>query len=131
MDYSLRQRGRAGIEFLVDLRNQSNRLEIDSDAYAERAGLFTDELPDDPENLQQQITPVLQQCLDFRILRLLREWTLEQHGWIAIDAFEEIRADLEPALLALQAGPTQIRYAPDLKAPEYWSGYEFHRSAGG
>jgi SAM-dependent methyltransferase len=131
VDYSLRQRGRAAIEFLVDVRKQSNRLERRSDNYAERAGLFANDLPDDAEKLQQYVTPVLQGCPDFRVLRLMREWTLEQHGWIAMDAFEEIRADVEPALLALQTGHTQIRYAPDLKAPDYWQGYEFHRSAGG
>jgi len=131
VDYSLHQRGRAAIEFLVDLRNQSNRLEKISDDFAERAGLISDDLPDAPEALQARITPVLQGCREFRILQLIREWTLDQHGWIAMDAFEEIRADIEPALRALQSGPTQIRYASDLKAPDYWQGYEFHRSAGG
>ena len=131
MDYSLHQRGRAAIEFLVDLRNLSNRLEASSDDYAQQSGLLASELPDDPQELQRHITPVLQDCLDFRILRLIRDWTLEQHGWIAMDAFDEIRADVEPALRALQTGPTQIRYAPDLEAPAYWDGYEFHRSAGG
>jgi len=61
----------------------------------------------------------------------MRDWTLAQHGWIAMDAFDEIRRDIEPALLALQSGPTEIRYTQELKAPEYWDGYEFHRSAGG
>ena len=131
VDYLLHQRGRAAIEFLVDLRNQSNRLEEASDQYAERAGLLAGDLPDDPELLHQHVTPVLQKFPQFRILQLIREWTLLQHGWIAMDAFEEIRAEVEPALLNLQSGPTQIQYAPDLKAPDYWEGYEFHRSAGG
>jgi SAM-dependent methyltransferase len=131
VDYSLRQRGRAATEFLVDLRNQSNRLEVSSDKFAANAGLLGNDLPNDPQELQQYVTPVLQDYADFRILRLIRDWTLEQHGWIAMDAFDEIRAEIEPALLALQTGPTQIRYAPDLDPPDYWADYEFHRSAGG
>jgi SAM-dependent methyltransferase len=131
MEYSLHQRGRAAIDFLVDLRQQSNRLENSSDQYAQDMGIVSSNLPRDPDELQQRITPVMQECLDFRMLRMMREWQLDQHGWIAIDAFEEIRDEVEPALQALQVGPTTITHADNLKAPAYWDGYEFHRSAGG
>jgi len=131
MEYSLHQRGRAAIDFLVDLRHQSNRLENTSDQYAQDIGIIASRLPQDPDELQQRITPVMQACLDFRMLRMMREWQLDQHGWIAIDAFEEIRDAVEPALQALQEGPTTVTRADNLKAPAYWEGYEFHRSAGG
>ena len=48
-----------------------------------------------------------------------------------MDAFDEIRADIEDQLKALQTGPTTIQYANDLQAPDYWEGYEFHKSTGG
>jgi SAM-dependent methyltransferase len=131
MEYALHQRGRASIDFLVDLRHQSDRLERTSDQYAESVGLIDSSLPRDVEELHQRITPEMLECLDFRILRLMREWQLNQHGWIAMDAFEEMRVDIEPALKALENGPTEIAYAADPLAPAYWDGYEFHRSAGG
>ncbi len=131
MDYSLHQRGRASFEFLVDLRKQSDRLEEDSDHYAESTGLSNSELPDKPEDLQQSLAPLMRGSLHFRMLQLMRDWTLSQHGWIAMEAFEDIRAEVEPALRTLQHGPTAIFYAAELKAPAYWAGYEFHHSAGG
>ena len=131
MDYSLHQRGRASFEFLVDLRQQSDRLEEDSDHYADSIGLSSIELPDKPEDLQQSLAPLMRESLHFRMLQLIRDWTLSQHGWIAMEAFEDIRAEVEPALRALQHGPTTISYAAELKAPAYWAGYEFHHSAGG
>ena len=128
MDYSLHQRGRASIDFLTDLRNLSDRLEPRTDA---RAGFNPDELPVEPEALQEQVTPVLESDPEFRVLRMCRDWTLEQHGQIAMDSFEEIRADIEPGLQALQAGPNTIKYDNQLNAPAYWDGYEFHKSSGG
>jgi SAM-dependent methyltransferase len=62
---------------------------------------------------------------------MLREWQLERHGGLAMEAFEEIREDVEPGLKALQRGPTSIEYDPDMRAPDYWDGHEFHRSTGG
>ncbi len=75
MDYSLHQRGRASIDFLTDLRNLSDRLEPRTDA---RAGFNPDELPVEPEALQKQVTPVLESDPEFRVLRMCRDWTLEQ-----------------------------------------------------
>ena len=134
MDYSLQQAGRAAIEFLVDIRRQSDRLEKSSDHFAERTGLIDACAEFDPhqiEALQDRIAPAMQDCRDFRILRMLRDWTLDAHGGIAMEAFEQIRESIEVRLAELQSGPTTIRYAPDLSAPAYWDGYEFHRSAGG
>jgi SAM-dependent methyltransferase len=131
MEYLLHQRGRASIDFLVDLRRQSDRLEQTSDQYALEAGLVDADLPDDIDALHRRINPAMQENLDFRMLRLMREWQLTQHARIAIDAFDEIRTDIEPALRSLLHGPSEIAYDDERRAPEYWSGYEFHRSAGG
>jgi 2-polyprenyl-3-methyl-5-hydroxy-6-metoxy-1,4-benzoquinol methylase len=131
MEYNLHQRGRASVDFLVDLGVRSHRLETGADQYAENAGLNEIDLPDDLDKLQAMLTPVMQAVPDFRLFRLVREWQLERHGGIAIDAFDEIRDEVEAELKALHEGPTQIRYNPELNAPDYWDGYEFHRSAGG
>jgi SAM-dependent methyltransferase len=131
MEYSLRQRGRASIDFLVDLRRLSDRLERTSDQYAAEVGLFDADLPESVDALHDRMTPVMEKSRDFRLLRLMREWQLDQHAPIAVDAFDEIRVDIEPALRALRSGPCQITYDQENRAPTYWSGYEFHRSAGG
>jgi len=67
---------------------------------------------------------------DFRMLRLCREWMLDRHGHIAMEAFEDIRDDVTPALDELSSGSCSIEYH-NIEPPAYWDGYEFHRSAGG
>lgn len=131
MDYSLHQRGRASIDFLSDLRGLSDRFEARADQRAYDGGLDPRQLPDDPEKLQAQVAPILEADPEFRVLRMCRDWTLEQHGQVAMDAFDEIRADIEDQLKALQTGTTTVAYADNLAAPDYWEGYEFHKSAGG
>lgn len=68
---------------------------------------------------------------DFRLLRLCRDWTLEAHGHIAMDAFEEIRPQLEEQLDELRHGTASLRCSKSLQPPDYWDGVEFHKSAGG
>jgi SAM-dependent methyltransferase len=131
MDYSLHQRGRASIDFLADLRSLSDRFEARTDQRARDNGLEPQTLPDDPEQLQALVAPILEADPEFRVLRMCRDWTLEQHGQVAMEAFDEIHSDIEEQLNRLQAGPTSIKYAPSLNAPDYWEGYEFHKSAGG
>jgi ubiquinone/menaquinone biosynthesis C-methylase UbiE len=131
MDYDLHQRGRASIDFLADLRALSDRYEPLTDQQAAEAGLLSDQLPEAPEALQQVVTPVLEAMPEFRILRMCRDWTLEQHGRIAMDAFDEIRAEVEPALKQLQTGSATLEYNEAVQPPEYWEGFEFHKSTGG
>jgi SAM-dependent methyltransferase len=131
MDYTLRQRGRACVDFLVDLGIEASRLENKADAYAESVNLTSAQLPENLDELQAQVQPVMQNCLDFRVFRVVREWQLDQHGLIAMDAFDEIRPDIEGAMQKLQEGSTRIQYAENPNVPDYWDGYEFHRSAGG
>ena len=131
MDYTLHQRGRASIDFLADLRIRSDRLETVADDKALAVDLDIAQLPDDPDNLQAEVAPVLEAIPEFRVLKLCRDWTLEQHGSVAMAAFEEIRDAVSPQLDTLQKTPGSITYAADLPAPDYWEGYEFHKSEGG
>jgi SAM-dependent methyltransferase len=131
MDYDLHQRGRAAIDFLADLRGISDRYERRTDARAKDNGLNVEGLPEDIDALQAAITPVLESDPEFRLLRMCRDWTLEQHGQIAMDAFEEIRAEVEPQLKQLQQGPAELQYNSEINSPAYWEGFEFHKSTGG
>jgi SAM-dependent methyltransferase len=130
-NYVLSQRGRARVEFLSELGRQGQMLETEADKFA--AGQLDDTASTEAtlEQLHEQLRPVMQAEESFRLFRLIREWQLTQHGRIAIEAFDEIRGSLEPELKALEQGPTAISYAASLTPPDYWGGYEFHRSEGG
>lgn len=131
MDYTLHQRGRAAIDFLADLRMHSDRLEAVADSKALANGLDPDTLPESVTELQRQVAPRLEALPEFRVLKLCRDWTLEQHGSVAIEAFEEIREDVSEALDKLQSAPASVAYATVPPAPDYWNGFEFHKSEGG
>jgi ubiquinone/menaquinone biosynthesis C-methylase UbiE len=62
---------------------------------------------------------------------MCRDWTLEQHGRIAMETFDAIRDKVEPALKELQQGSTTLQYNETIQPPGYWEGYEFHKSEGG
>jgi SAM-dependent methyltransferase len=131
MEYTLHQHGRAAIEFLSDLRLLSDRLETTADNKAAKVRPADDSLPDDIIELQHTLTPLFEAIPEFRILRLCRDWTLEEHGYVAMAAFEEMRSDVAAELDRLQTTPRQANYAETPPAPDYWDGFEFHKSAGG
>ena len=135
MNYQLKQRGRASIDFLVTLRRESNALEVSPSAIgvAINAAFAHPAFNADLgfEKMQAEVLAKLQCFQKFRMLRLCREWMLDNHGLIAIDAFESIREELSPILDAALEGSSSLDYAKSLDSPKYWKGYEFHRSAGG
>ena len=137
MDYQLHQRGRASIDFLIDLRVQSNVLEPQVEAAISETIANTNVDPATlsdtatVDHLQQRVLPVAQTVPEFRLLRLLREWMLDVHGHIAMDAFEQIRDEVTPTLDELTISDNNLNTIPDEQLPAYWDGYEFHRSAGG
>jgi 2-polyprenyl-3-methyl-5-hydroxy-6-metoxy-1,4-benzoquinol methylase len=130
-NYVLSQRGRARVDFLGSLGQQAHALELAADEFALTNVPAEADEADTIEELHATIGPVMQQSRAFRVFRLIRDWQLAQHGLIAMQAFDEVREALEPALEALQQGPTRIIRNAALEAPDYWDGYEFHRSSGG
>ncbi len=109
----------------------SDRLEQVADARAAQHIPADDSLPDDIAGLHRTLTPLFEDIPAFRMLRLCRDWTLEAHGRVAITAFEEIREAVSPELDRLQTTPRRPRYAENPAKPDYWDGFEFHKSAGG
>ncbi|MGI9290813.1 MAG: methyltransferase domain-containing protein [Gammaproteobacteria bacterium] len=130
MDYQLQQHGRASIRFLTGLRSVSDRYEPCTDKRAQQQ-LDLEQLPGSPEKLQSIVASVIEQDPEFRLLRMCRDWTLEQHGQIAMDAFDEIRSAVEPGLKQLQSGTSELTLDQSLNGPDYWNGIEFHKSTGG
>ena len=131
MDYRLHQCGRAKIDFLVALRQVSDGLEAVAESRAAGGGLSPPTPPQDLDELHAYIWPRLEAQAEFRMLQLIRDWQLDQHGLIAVSAFEEMRVELTPGLRSLCRGPATLEANPGLVPPEYWRGVEFHRTAGG
>ncbi len=135
MSYELQQRGRASIDFLVTLQRESSALEEPPSALGIAVG--DDFVHPEPgaqlgfDAMQAHVLEGFQQSQNFRTLRLCREWMLDAHGQIAIDAFEAIRDAVTPTLDASLQGSSSLTCAITPDAPAYWEGYEFHRSTGG
>ena len=64
--------------------------------------------------------------------RLVQDWQSVHHAPVAIDAFEDIRVELEPHLEEALQGPSKIINGNEsIELPDYYDGVEFHRTAGG
>lgn len=127
----LAQRGRALIDFQAGMFGASVEVGARSDAELAAAGVNADTLPDDMDARHVMVETAMADSKAFKVGQLLSEWNAKIHGLACQDAFEEIRADLEPRLKALDEGPTTLEYKDDLQPPSYWTRVWFHRTAGG
>ena len=130
MDYTLRQHGRATLDFISSFGPTVQQLLKEQHAALDAAGLNEDTLADDLEERAQQIEGVLGKVSAFRTANVVGEWHAEHHGRIAATAFSEIQEDLAPEFERLSKGATTLTPNPDLKVPQYWR-YPIHRTTGG
>lgn len=128
MEINLRQRGRASIEYAADLGRINARLGA---ATREKIKQRVPKLAEDLDERLQQVEDALADAPVFKNYRQLAEWLADSHGRITIDAFEQIREEIEPEMARLQKGATTLEKNPDCKIPEYWQGIEIHRTTGG
>lgn len=126
MNFNLRQRGRASIDFAADLTMFSAQLGM---AVGKR--IADVELPEDLDEQIEVMAKKLDGDLQHRISLGLGEWSGTQHGKITEDAFKEIQPELEPEFERLRQGGTQIETRPGFEPPDYWVGVDFHRTTGG
>lgn len=126
MEFTLRQRGRASIDFAADLVAFSGQLH---GAVAQCVAEV--ELPADYDAQIEIMSDVLKDNPHYQYGAALGEWSSTQHGRITLDAFEEIKDELQPQFEQLSQGGTTIETRPDFKPPEYWVGVDFHRTTGG
>jgi len=131
MDYTLRQRGRASLEFLSGLGGSMGAVAKKSADALAAAGVTADTLPDDIDARYGKTLPVLKEAQAFRVQNTVGEWWARSHSPIAQEAFEQIRGDVTPMLEALDDGPSTLDPNPDQPVPPYWSDHEIHRSKGG
>ncbi|MCY1673082.1 class I SAM-dependent methyltransferase [Novosphingobium sp. SL115] len=129
MDLQLRQRGRAAVDFMGYLSLAARPLWSAIDADIAAAGHAPANLPDDLDDRAGVIEAALADSRAFRTHELVSEWHARQHGHDATEAFEEVARD--GLLPQLPQGSAELTISPDFRAPEYWDGVDFHRTAGG
>jgi SAM-dependent methyltransferase len=132
MEFELRQRGRAAMDFMVSLSAASRSLGERWGADATRAGLTPDSLPDDMDARQRHVAEALRDSPAFAVAGLMTEFASVEHGRVARAAFEESRDLLAPKLEALERqGPATLEVDPAFEPPAYYRGVWFHRTTGG
>ena len=131
MDLSLKQRGRSLVDFEVSARQTANRLHREIEADLAAAGVTAETMPDDMDERHNVVEAALANSNRYGARHLFSEWAAKQSHLSAIEAFSEIRAEVEPHLEALKQGPTTLTVDPDFVAPTYYSRVWFHRSHGG
>jgi SAM-dependent methyltransferase len=130
MNYTLRQHGRATLDFLSSFGSSIGPLMKDQQEALDTAGLNDETLADDLDDRAKQIEGVLEKVPAFRTTNLVGEWHGEHHARTAAAAFEEIKDDLASDFENLASGGTTLSYNPDLDIPKYWP-YPIHRTTGG
>lgn len=130
-DAQLRQRGRASVEFLVQMLTGTGALRENVNADIARAAPDADTLPDDLDAREAHLQAALADSAAFSTQQLLGDWHGRMHGKIAAEAFEEVLNDLKPELKAGEQGPARLHRDPDLEKPAYWDEVDFHRTNGG
>lgn len=125
----LKQRGRANMDFLVNLSAGSRDLsKMVSEDIARAAG-DVDQLPEDLDERNACMEQNLKESIPFRMQQLLGEWHAQNHGPMAIEAFEEIQAELQEEIESLSSGSSTLELDEDFVAPDYWKDVSFHRTA--
>ncbi|MBT0668210.1 class I SAM-dependent methyltransferase [Novosphingobium profundi] len=129
----VRQRGRASLDFLLHFGRGTQTLRQDVETEIARIVPDPAALPDDIDVRSNQIEQRLLASSAWRTSALTGEWNARMHGLIAREAFEEVHADLAPVIARYQSeGETTLEpMAEGTKAPAYFEGVNFHRTAGG
>jgi hypothetical protein len=113
MEFQLRQRGRASMDFLVALTAGMRPVAGRWNAELAQAGVTAEALPDDIDERHATIKRALDGSNAWETSSLLMEFASTEHGRVAREAFEESRDLLDPALERLeQAGPATLHVDP-------------------
>jgi SAM-dependent methyltransferase len=131
MDFQLRQRGRALMDFEVTARRTASQLHKAVETGLAAKGFVAATLPNDMDERHDTLEAALADSKLYGARHLFSEWCALNAGRAAIEAFEEIREEVAPRLDALAAGPSTVRRAPGFVAPDYFSRVWFHRTHGG
>jgi len=125
------QRGRAEVDFIINLFKGSETVRNNADAEIVKAAGDVNLLPEDLDERDEAIRPGLENANHFRVRNLIGEWHSRNHANICERAFEEIQPDLQSGLDALTKGAASLTLDENFEAPAYWKGVDYHRTEGG
>ncbi len=131
MTVELRQRGRAAMDFMIDLTIASRPLAARWNADLAAAGVTAATLPDDLDDRHTHVDAALADSRAYGTSGLIMEFASVEHGRVAREAFDEIADVTLPRLAALAEGHATLTADPDFEAPDYFKGVWFHRTTGG
>lgn len=126
-----KQRGRAEIDFLTAFAMAGGEIRAQVDKNIDQVAAQLEPLPEDLDERNSALESALYSNSSFRLQNLMGEWYSRQHGLIAIQAFDEVKDDLQPQLEDLTNGSSSLELNDAFQAPDYWQDIEFHRTAGG
>ena len=127
----LNQRGRAEVNFMINIFKGSIEVRKHADEDVQIAAGDIDALPDDMDARTAVIEPRLHESRVNRVRSLIGEWHARNHADVCERAFEDIFPKIKSDLKDLENGPAELHLNPDFKAPAYWEGVDFHRTKGG
>ena len=127
----LHQRGRAEVDFMVNMFKGSVEVRQRADADIKAAAGDADKLPDDMDARSEYIEPRISNSRPKRVTSLIGEWHARNHANVCERAFENILPSIKEGLDSLDHGDTKLFLDPDFKAPAYWDGVDYHRTEGG
>ena len=128
---NLNQRGRAEVNFMVNMFKGSAKVRAKADSDVSTAAGNIDALPDDLDARYEFIEPRLSNSRANRVRSLVGEWHSRNHADVCERAFDDILPKIKTDLASLENGPAELHLDPDFKAPTYWEGVDFHRTEGG
>ncbi len=130
-ELTLSPRARASLDYAAALARTLGPAMRSVAVELRAAGLTEDVLCDDLDERILQVEAVAEKLPSFQAAQFAREWYGQHHGRLAIEAFEELRAQLAPALDAALEGASSLDTNPDQRPPDYWSAHWIHRTQGG
>lgn len=132
MDFQLRQRGRASLDFLIAMSEASRPLGARWAKDLADHQITAASLPDDLDARHLAVGQALAASKAWAASGLLMEFSSVEHGRVARDAYEESSDLLEPSLDALEtAGPATLTADPYFQQPAWFKDVWFHRTTGG
>ena len=132
MPQTLRQGGRAGMDFMGGITQAMRPVSARWNQALARSGITADSLPDDLDARHAVMDEALAGSKPFAVSSLIAEFASIEHGRVARDGFDEMADVLLPQLAALEAkGPARLTTYNDFAEPDYYQGVWFHRTTGG
>ena len=130
IDISLKQRGRARIDFEVGVRLAARRRQQACEGILSDRGVTAETLPDDMDARHALIDATLRDVTPWTTHAWLSDWSAREHARVCEEAFDEVADIAAPALDALELGASTLT-DDGAARPRYWSEVWFHRTRGG